>query len=277
MDARFAKYALAEVISSAVPTLCVRGAGSRSLHQGFPSSAPFDTPALDQHTPQAHTMARLVRCCLMVGLYTEEHALLRYMWQGASIADASTLQHNFLPYLKQLLVVMQDHFIPLTTPSYQWQFQQIVSLFITRYIGKEPTPLPVDLACPPLGCAANPTSPYGCPTCLKLDAFLVDSHRKQTDVTGGIDAPEHIAAQIEGTDYLQMKVISHSAEQMRSTIQITKNMMKSEEPDARHDLWTERVVKANDLIQAICGDAEWKMLLGDKYDECMGLKAVRVG
>ena len=276
MDAGFAKYALAEILSSAVPALCVRGAHNWSFHRGFPSSASVNAPAQVQDTLQAQIMARLVRCCLIVDLHNEEHALLRYMWLGASVADPPTLQKVFLPYLKQLLSVMQDHLIPLTTPSYQWQFQQVISLFITRYVGNEPRSLPADLTCPPLGCA-NPTRPYGCPTCLELDAFLVDPHRKTADVTGSIDAPEHVATQIQGTDYLQMIVISHSAEQMLSTIRITKNITKSKEPDARYDLWTERVLKANDLIQAICGDAKWKMLLGDRYDECMGLKAVRAG
>lgn len=134
----------------------------------------------------------------------------------------------------------------------------------------------MDLTCPPLGCA-SPTNPYGCPTCLELDAFLVDPHRKTADVTGGIDAPEHVAAQIQGTDYLQMTVTSRSAEHMTCTIRMTKEMTKPEKSDARHDLWKVRVVKANDLIQDICGDDEWKILLGDKYDECMGLKGVRAG
>ncbi len=221
-------------------------------------------------------MARLVRCCLTVGLYNEEHALLRHIWLDAKFADAPTLEHVFLPYLKQLLVVMHDYFVPLTTQIYQWQFQHIISRFITLYIGREPTPLSPDLICPPLGCATL-TQPYGCPICLQLDAFLVDPHRRSADITGGIDAPEHVAAQIQGTDHLQMAVTSHSAEHMQSTIQITKNVIKTEEPDVRHDLWKERVIKANDLIQAICGDEVWKLLLGDRYDECMGLKAVRTG
>lgn len=222
-------------------------------------------------------MARLVRCCLTVGLYNEEHALLRHLWLDASMADAPTLQHVFLSYLKQLLVVMHDYRIPLTTPIYQWQFQHIISLFITRYIGKEPTPLSPDLTCPPLGCAKNPKNPYGCPTCLELDSFLQDPHRKTVDLTGGIDAPEHITAQIQSTDYLEMQVLSQSGEQMESTVRVTKNKAEAEEADARHDLWTARVFKANDLIQAVCRDEEWKLLLGDRYEECMGLKAVRGG
>ncbi|CAD6571107.1 MAG: hypothetical protein ASARMPRED_004203 [Alectoria sarmentosa] len=275
MDTGFARYALAAILSIAIPTLCMQGSHDWSLPQGFQNSASVNTLSQNSQMLQADRMARLVRCCLTVGLYNEEHALLRHMWVIASVADTPTLRHVFLPYLKLLLVVMQDHFIPLTKQSYQWQFQQVISLFITHFIGKEPKPLSVDLNCPPLGCA-NPKRPYGCPTCLELDAFLVDPHQKSADVKGGIDAPEHIATQIQGTDYLQMTVMSHSAAEMLSTIRITKNIAKPEEPDVRHDLWKEKVVKANDMIQAICGDAEWKILLGDKYDECMGLKAVRV-
>lgn len=274
IDPEFAKYALAEILSAAVPALCVRGGRHWSHYHGFPLPASTKAPGQDQQLQQADRMARLVCCCLTVGLRAEEHALLRHIWLGASVADAPTLQHVFLPYLKNLLMVMREHRIPLTTQSYQWQFQQVISLFITRFIGQEPTPLSPDLTCPPLGCA-GPTRPYGCPTCLELDAFLVDPHRRTADVTGGIDAPEHVIEQIQGTDYLQMTVTSHSAEQMKSTIRITKNMTKPEEPDTRHDLWMERAIRANDSIQAICGDEEWKLLLGDKYDECMGLKAVR--
>ena len=276
MDAGFSTYALAEILSAAVPALCRRDSYNWTLYQDFASSTLGNAPVEDLQRLQADSMARLVRCCLTVGLYREEVALLQHMWRGASLADAHTLQHVFLPYLKHLLAVMRDYHIPLTTQSYQWQFQHVISLFITRYIGNEPTPPSADLTCPPLGCAST-TRPYGCSTCLELDAFLVDPHRETADITGGIEAPEHVSAQIRGTDCLQMTILSHSAAQTRSTIRVTKNMVKSEEPDAMHELWKERVVKANGLIQAICGDDEWKLLLEDRYDECMGLKAVRTG
>ena len=275
MDPGFVQYALAEILSAAVQAICLPGDHDWSLYKEFPLPTSVNAPAQDQQMLQADRMAHLLRCCLIVGLHAEEHALLRLLWLRASVADATTLQHVFLPYLKNLLKVMQDHLIPLTTPSYQWQFQQVISLFIIRYIGKEPTPPPPDLTCPPLGCA-SPKRPYGCSTCRELDGFLVDPNRRTADVTGGIDAPEHVSTQMQGTDYLQMKVMSHSAEHMTSTIRVTKNMPKLEEPDARHDAWKGRVFIANDLIQAICGDEAWKILLGHKYEECMGLKAVRI-
>ena len=276
MDAGFAAFALAEILSAAVPALCSQGTLNRPYRRAIPLPALVNAPDEDQQSLQAVRMAHLVRCCLIVGLHTEEHALLRHMWHFANLADAPTLQNVYLPYLKNLLQVMHDYLIPLTIPSYQWQFQQVISLLITRYIGTEPTPLSPDLTCPPLGCI-SPTKPYPCSTCLELDAILVDPHRKTGEVTGGIDAPEHVATQIQGTDYLQMTVLTHSPEQMLSTIRITKNITKPEEPDDRHELWKKRVIKANDMMQAICGDEQWKLLLGDRYDECMGLKAVRAG
>lgn len=273
INAGQAKYLLTQILSAAVPAICVRGPDNWSLGAWFPCRA-SDTSARGRQIIQADRMSRLLRCCLTVGLYNEERQLLRHIWLDAKEADAPTLQHVFLPYLTQLLLVMHDYRIPMKTQSYQWQFQQVLSLFIIRYIGKEPRIISADFTCPPLGCS-SPTKPYGCKTCLDLEAFLTDPYRQMADVTGGIDAPEHVAAQIQGTNYLQMTVISHSAERMTSTIRITKSKRKSEEPDARHDLWTERVIKANDLIQAICGDEQWKLLLGDRYDECMGLKMVR--
>ena len=271
MDPGFGAYGLAEILSATVPKICSRG---WSLYEGSTNPAYIDATVEEQQILQADRMARLVRCCLTVGLHAEEYMLLARMWAVAKIADAPTLQHVFLPYLKNLLQVMQDYSIPLRAQIYQWQFQQIIPLFIIRYIGKEPSPLPPDLTCPPLGCA-SPQTPYGCSTCLELDAFLVDPHRETADITGGIDAPEHVSAQIQGTDHLQMKVMTHSSEHMKSTIRITKNLSKPEEPDARHELWKERVIKANDQIQAICGDEEWKMLLGPIYESCMSLAAVR--
>ncbi len=275
IDPGFAAYGLAEILSAIVPAICGPGAHNRSLYEGSTNPAYVNAPVEDQQTMQADRMARLIRCCLTVRLHAEEYALLNRMWLGASEADAPTLQHVFLPYLKHLFKVMQDYSIPLRAEIYQWQFQEIIPLFIIHYIGKEPPPLPPDLTCPPLGCA-SPKTPYGCSTCLELDAFLVDPHRKTADITGGIDAPEHVSAQIQGTDHLQMKVMTHSSEHMTSTIRITKNLSKPEEPDPMHALWKERVFKANDLIQSVCGDEEWKLLLGHFYDGCMGLTYVRI-
>ncbi|KAM0799784.1 hypothetical protein BDR22DRAFT_822163 [Usnea florida] len=275
MDAQSVRHALAEILECVVPALCAGGAQNWTVHKGLPIPPSFKLNTQDQLTVQADSMARLIRCCLTVGAYNEEHALLRYMWVGASVADPQSLQHLFLPYLRILLRMMRDYRIPLTTQSYQWQFQHVISLFIIRYIGKEPTPPFIDFTSPPLGCA-SPKNPYGCPTCLKLDAFLVDPHQQTADITGGVDAPDHVAAQIQGADDLQMKVMSQSAESMTCTLRITKNI-KSEDVDVDHESWKSRVIKANDLIQAVCGDDEWKILLGGKYDECMGLQMVRTG
>ena len=279
IDARFAKCALAEILSAAVPAISAQYAHNWSIQPGLAYSASAKASFQELLLVQAERMARLIRCCVTVGLHSEERMLLRHMWLGAGTADAPTLRHVFLPYLKQLLLVMRDYHIPLSTQNYQWQFQQVISLFIFRYISKEPTPVSMDFTCPPLGCA-SPTNPYGCSTCLELDAFLVDPDLKSAELIGGIDAPEHVTTQIQGTDYLQMTVLTHCSARMLSTIRITKSITKAkekaeEEPDVRHELWKGRVVKANGLIQAICGDEEWKMLLGDRYDECMGLKAVK--
>ena len=273
IDAGQAKFLLAEVLSAAVPALCVRGPDNWSL-KPWVSFGTSDTSPRGQQTLQAYRMARLLRCCLTARLHKEERALLRHIWLDATEADAPTLQYVFLPYLKRVLMMMHNYDIPMTTPIYQWQFQRVISLFILRYIGKEPTAISADFTCPPLGCS-GPTKPYGCRTCLNLDAFLTDPFRQTADVTGDADAAEHVAAQIQGKNYLQMTVISDSAKQETSTVRITKDERKTEEPNVRHNLWRERVVKANDMIQAICGDEQWKLLLGDKYDECMGLKAVR--
>lgn len=172
--------------------------------------------------------------------------ILRHFWLDACSADVATLQQVFLPYLEKLLAVMHDWRIPFTTPSHQWQFQQILFRFITLYIGKEPTTpssSSSDLICPPLGCVSV-AYPYGCPVCRQLDAFLVDPHAESADITGDTDTLEYIASGIQEKEYLRMTVLTPDPEPIpASKVRITKHLIKPEElPDQRHEMGKVKVV-----------------------------------
>lgn len=271
IDIGRAKTLLAGILSFSVPKLCVRSPLNWSLQPWC--SSPAVTSARDKCTLHADRMVRLLYCCLAVGLYNELHLLLWHYYLDAHIADVDALQFIFLPYLKQLLTLMHDYRIPLTTQSYQWQFQQIISSFIANYIGMEPLRPRGNFSWPPLGCTPS-TTLYGCPTCKDLDAFLADPHRQTADIPGPIDAPEHLTARLEGTDHLHMTVIVRSTVDLLTATRITKIKPSTEAVDAIHDQWRERVIKVNELTQDICGDEQWKELLGDWYSHCMELKAV---
>ena len=261
IDIGRAKYLLAGLLPAAMPYLCLRCRDNWSLQPRCPSPASTS----NKYTLHADRMVRLLCCCLVAGFDTEERLLLQHYYLDALMADAATLQNLFLPYLKRLLKMMHAYRIPLTKDCYRRQFQQVLTYFIIRYIGAEPPELPADFTRLRLGCK----QPSGCITCLALDAFLVHPYRQTTVVFGGIDAPEHLTTQLQGADHLEMAVTSLSVTTMTSTIRVMKTKAMSD-----HDRWRERVIKANDMIQDICRDEKWKMLLGDKYDECMGLKRV---
>ena len=188
IDLDQANYLLARTLVVAVPYLCTRGPDNWSLQPWNPS--PALTAAHDQYTQHADRMVRLLHCCIVAGLQHEEHLLLRHYDIDAHIADTAILQYVFFPYLKRLLKLMRDYNIAQTEPAYQWQFQQVISKFITYFVGVKPPDEPVDLT------------------------------------------------------------------------------------SSRHDIWRERAIKANELMQDICGDDEWRLLLGDGYGEYMELKAV---
>ena len=271
MDIGRAKSLLAGILSFSVPKLCVRSQFNWSLQPWC--SSPALTSARDKCTLHADRMARLLYCCLAVGLYNELHLLLWHYYLDAHMADVYALQFIFLPYLKRLLKMMHDYRIPLTTQCYQWQFQQIVSTFIVNYIGMEPLRPRGNFSWPPLGCTPS-TEPYGCPTCKDLDAFLADPRRQTADISGPIDAPEHLTARLEGKDHLHISVIVRSTEDLLSATRITKTKPSTEMADAIHDRWRERVINVNELLQDICGDEQWKELLGDWYSYCMELQGV---
>ena len=47
-------------------------------------------------------------------------------------------------------------------------------------------------------------------------------------------------------------------------------------PSSEHNLWLQRVEYMNELMHDIGPDSVWKELLGERYHEIMGLKAVRM-
>ena len=256
---------LAETLSAAVPWLRLRSANCWSLRRHTTQ---------DQQIAHADRMVRLLHCCISSGLEDEEKKLLEHFWLDAQAADATTLYHVFLPYLKKLLDMMHINHIPLTSQPYQNQFQQVMTYFIARYIGREPPRQLADLAYPILGCGTQ-DKPFECRPCLDLDVFLVDADKHIWTVSVDTDISNHLANQIKGFNYLQMTVLLQDIEGQRCTTQFTKTRMLPREDDM-HMLWRWRAVYMSRLMQEICGDEQWRLLLADRYDECTQLRAVRL-
>ena len=240
------------------------------------------------HSPQSRwsvspdCLADLLDCCINLNLKEEEFRILQQLWLETSSADAEALQYFFLPFVKRLRQIMQDHNISPSTrnyPNYLFLFQQTISMFIIRYIGKEPF-LPVNAALPYMGCGKQKIYCHGCSD---LDDFLQHPEGLAGDIIGNGEMREHVKSRLlhgelcspTHVGYLDSKTILTGTEPSNPeavhTLRVNKWFTRPIIPEYA---WKQRVYAANDMIQDIAKDEEWKLLLGDKYDECMQLRAV---
>ena len=291
LETEVVRMGVHDVLSTAIPLIKIR-ATTDTRKRPIPRSAPaadLNTehdahPHLqpDRWSVTADRLIDVLNCCINLDLHDEEWHFLRQMWIEASIADAQSLQHIFLPFIKRLRHTMFDHDIPPNKDNYQWLFQQTISLFIIRYIGKEPFN-PLNSTLPRMGCGKQKRY---CRGCTDLDDFLMHPDIRSVDIVGTGDIRAHVMSHLNYGDvyspthvgYLEAKTLYSEIDMAnpnaRHTLRVTKWFTQPTSPD--HAAWTERVYAANDMIQDIARDEEWKLLLGERYDECMGLKAVKL-
>ena len=256
-----------------MPQLCLRHPDNWCLRPKYPSAAP--TSPCDLNTMHVDRMVRLLRCCFMTGRHNEELLLLRHYRMAAQIADAPTLQSLFFPYLKRLLQMMNEYGHPRTIKGYHFQFQEVLSHFIVRYIGMEPLGSSADFTCPTLGCAAA-TAPLGCRDCHELDAFMVHPHMRTVEIPSDSDTTAHLMAQLKGQQHLLLLVRRCRADPTTIILTISKKKKRTAPPDPYHEQWCRRVDKTDELCLTVCSKEEWRYLLGARFEELLHLKAVKM-
>ena len=90
---------------------------------------------------------------MYMDLEVEEHDLLLKITLEACNADNRALEVVFMPFLKDLRQVMDAFKIPFASTEYQNVYENIVALFVSRFVETEP-PRPINHACPKAGCGA---------------------------------------------------------------------------------------------------------------------------
>lgn len=214
-----------------------------------PRKAPFDPKA----------MGELLQDCISENLETEAKTILENVVSEAERINTSDFHTMLLPFLKEVVLVLQAQGIPLTDNRFQSLHQSVINSYIKRYVGMEPAP-PPNWTRLPAGC--------GCADCARLDQFLVSP----TEPVGRFPMAEkrrkHLHYQLEsqGGDYTQ------DTERTRSPYTLVVTRTNKSYNEALYK-WQSRREEARSDIMAI-GDENLGALLGDRYAELTQFTAV---
>ena len=231
------------------------------------STTSVGVEGIDRRSLAGSRIALLVGCCLTWDLEDEENCLLDKIAWEASNGDDRTLNVIFMPFLQTLCQIMEPNRVLLTKKAYQSLFQYIIALFIMEYVKMEP-PRPVNQICPKAGCGAG----RQCRDCWDLDDFLRHLSQKSWDLTTTGQRRDHVEHRVLGSQSPFFRCDTIKNPHAPHTLRVTKTL--NEAWEASHLDWLSRCTHAKDMLAAIGYDA-LKQLLGDKYDECVELRAVR--
>ena len=233
-----------------------------------PITSPGGTDT-DSWSLTGNRIAHLIGCCLAWGLEDEENYLLKKMAREASSADSRTLNVILMPFLQTLRQTMEQNSIPFIRQDYRDLFQHIIGLFIIEYVHMEPR-RPADQTCSKAGCGVG----RRCQDCWDLDDFLRHPSHNSWDLTTTGQRRDHVERRVLGSQSPCFRCDTIENPHPPHTLRVTKTL--NEAWEASHLAWLRRVTHAKEMLAAIGRDA-LEQILGDKYDECVELRAVRRG
>ena len=264
-------HALREVFSVMTPALTTENdnfCAKRRKIARTPTTFPEDT-GTDPWSLAGNRTAHLIGCCLAWGLQDEENYLLKKIAQEASSADHRTLNVIFTPFLQTLRQIMEQNNIPFIRQDYRYLFQHIIDLFIIEYVKMEPR-RPATQTCSKAGCGVG----RQCQDCWDLDDFLRHPSHKSWDLTTTGQRRDHVERRVIASQSPYFRCDTIENPHAPHTLRVTKTL--NEAWEASHLAWLRRCTHAKEMLAAIGRDA-LEQLLGERYDECVELRAVRQG
>ena len=108
--------------------------------------------------------------------------------QEAAEVDAMALEQILMPFLTSTAGVMREYEISRKTENYRDLYRTIISLYILRYISREPEK-PLNWSFPTRGCGR-------CSDCSTLDLFLGSLSRQTAEFTTTGPKQDHIKDRI---------------------------------------------------------------------------------
>lgn len=206
-------------------------------------------------------IAEVLRHCLSMGLKDEMDRFIAKLKEEAGRADSLALEQVMMPFLRHLPQIMHDQNIPLVTDNYRDLFKQAISLYIFRYVRREPQPT-LNWVCPIKGC--------GCKECVHLDLFLNSPTRQTMEFTTTGPKRNHIEGLVR--DLKEIRASTKKNDRAPHTLILTKSL---DWWQSSHDAWSSRCASAREAFDGI-GTGNLKQLLGDKYDELINLRQVKL-
>ncbi len=193
-----------------------------------------------------------------MGLKDEMDQLIAKLKQEAGRADSVALAQVMIPSLRNLPQVMHDQAIPLVKEDYQELCKQVVSLYVFRYVRREPQ-RPPNWVCPKKGC--------GCKECVHLDLFLNSPTRQTMGFTTTGPKRNHIEDRVRGLNEIRTST--------KKNDRASHTLILMDWWQSSHDAWSSRCSSALVSVMGV-GTNNLKQLLGDKYDALVDLRQVKL-
>lgn len=177
--------------------------------------------------------------------------LMQKICTAAAVLNPKNLSPLWIPFLQQLLPILEGRAIPLSTPQYQQVFVAILDAFIKNYVGKEITQESRTLQ--------RPTVPCRCMDCDYLNDFLADANQATGRFSVGKKRRQHLHNQLDGSNI----DCQHTTEYIGSpqTLVVTKTFKQH---DAARQQWLVRKDEAQKVLQSFPGE-KLRTLLGTEY------------
>ncbi|KAI9715470.1 MAG: hypothetical protein M1812_005946 [Candelaria pacifica] len=205
-------------------------------------------------------MAYLFGYCDDFGWHIEKETILDRFKREADALDPSQSGTTIIRFLEQLLDVLIQRNIPLSSQRYQRCFQSLTSLYIRGHVGMEP-------ARPRISNSIRPCDRQRdiCVVCKDFEKFLADTTRASYKFTGKESLRNHLQKRLPSYGY--------KIDTLRRGSPYTLVVTKLEvEWMNEHNQWKKRCNKTAGEIR----DMGFEQILGPKFYDVMAMKDVQL-
>ncbi|MCJ1393988.1 hypothetical protein MMC18_006865 [Xylographa bjoerkii] len=210
-------------------------------------------------TMAADDIVMLISYCISLENNKAVNRILRRIRRDATTINTSAFHALLIPILQGLLETLQSLGVPLVSPQFQTFFQDLLHLYILRYVGMEPDG-GSDWTRPLEGC--------GCANCCKLNHFLADPNRQIETFAVAPAQRAHLHQRIGDS-------CKHETEQINGTPTLV--VTKTEEPSQISlRSWLHRRDEAIQKFRDIGTREALQEILGDRYRDLRTFRAIRL-
>ena len=179
----------------------------------------------------------------------------------AHLIKPEQFPHIWIPLLRELIPVLDRYSIPLTTPQYQHLYTTLLTAYLEKCVGKQPTK-PTSLRRPTVSCT--------CTDCAQLNVFLADPNQRTFRIAVNKKRREHLQSNL-GYGYGKIDC-THATERVGSpqTLVVTKTTQAA---DLARQQWRARKSQAEKVLGAF-PRGKLKVLLAGEYERIVRMDGI---